>query len=202
MAPKGKKAEVKKPTARKVPIRELNDPRRWWRLTKVHRELLPHLGKYVANDLMKELKSGKLRCVQRIETDLKYAKERPPSFWKFLPWPAKPYFARLGTYDPDFYVWRPWEVWRKLADRPEESEPSRGRPERKRAKGGGSKSMYTDEQKEFGMATYREMLRDDPSWRSAAHEAVAMYVQEKAKLLGHWRTAYRNIIEPVNAELE
>jgi hypothetical protein len=81
------------------------------------------------------------------------------------------------------------------------------KPEHKRAKGGGAKSMYTDEQIEFGKTIYRKMLRDDPSWRSASQDAVAQRVQEMAKkagceLLGHLRTIYRNIVAPVNAETE
>ena len=181
--------------ARKVPTRELNDPRRWWRLFETYRRLLPHLGKFTADDLAKALKSGKPRCVQRIETDLKYAKDRPPSFWKSLKWPAKLFFARLGKYDPEYYVRRPWEVWPKL------QAPEASKLERKRAKGGGSKSMYTNEEKERGKAVYRS-VRDDPRWKSASQDAAALHVRAKAKLLGCPRTVYRNIIKPVNAELE
>jgi hypothetical protein len=142
---------------------------------------------------MEALKSRKLRCVQRTETGVE---DRPPSFWESLPWPAKIFFDRLGKYDPEFYVWRPWEVWPKL------QAPDASKPERKRAKGGGSKSMYTDEQKERGKEVYRKMLQDDPSLRSASQEAVALHVQAKAKLLGCLRTVHRNIVAPVNAETE
>ena len=67
--------------------------------------------------------------------------------------------------------------------------------------------MYTDEQIEFGKTIYRNMLRVDPSWRTASQDAVAKRVQEMAKkagceLLGCPRTVHRNIIKPVNAELE
>jgi hypothetical protein len=197
-----KKTEEAKPKARKVAVTKLHEPD-WWRLKKVYRELQKQFGKFAYRDLMKALKNGKLRCVQRIETDLKYAKERPPSFWKSLKWPGEIYFYRLSTYDPDFYVWQPWEVWPKLADK---SEESRGKPERKRAKGGGSKSKYTDKQKEFGREIYRA-VREDPKWRSASQEAVAKRVQELAEraghpLVGHPRTVHRNIIAPVNAETE
>jgi hypothetical protein len=189
----------KKTTTCKVAIRELKNDPPWRRLTKVYRQLLKPSGKFAYRDLMKALKSGELRCVQRIETDLKYAKERPPSFWKSLPWPGKLYFNRLGThYDPHYYVWRPWEVLPVPA--PQSAEASK--PERKRAKGGGSKSMYTDEEKERGKAVYLKMLRDDSRWKSATQEAVALHVKEKAKLLGNWKTVYRNIIEPVNAGLD
>jgi hypothetical protein len=197
MAAKKKTAKDKRSRpARRVAIRQLNDPRRWWRLTKVRTELLPHLGKHTTNDLMKELKGGRFRCVRRIETDAKYAHDVPTRFWRSLQWPAKLFFDRLGKYDPEFYVWRPWEVWPKL------QAPEASKTERKRAKGGGAKSMYTDEEKERGEAAYRKMLRDDPGWRSASQESVALHVQTKAKLLGCPRTVYRNIIKPVNAELE
>ena len=203
MAPKGKTAEVKKvkvekPAVRKVAIRDLNNPRRWWRLVKVRRDLLSHLGKFTDKGLMEALKSGKPRCVQRTETGVE---DRPPSFWKSLPWPAKIFFDRLGKYDPEFYVWRPWEVWPKL------QAPEASKSERKRAKGGGAKSMYTDEKIEFGKEVYRKMLRVDPGWRSASQDSVAKRVQEMAKkagceLLGCPRTVYRNIVAPVNAALE
>jgi hypothetical protein len=190
-------------SARRAAIRELSDPRRWWRLTKVRAELLPHLGKYTANDLMKELKSGRLRCVRRIETDAKYAEEVPVKFWRSLQWPGKVYFARIGAYNPEFYVWRPWEVWPKLqaANGTEAS-----KPERKRATGGGSKPKYTDKQKEFGREIYRA-VREDPEWRSASQEAVAKRVQELAERAGHplggsLKTVQRNIMAPVDAELE
>jgi hypothetical protein len=193
----------KKAKVRKVAIRELNN-RRWWRLAEVYKRLLRRTNKYAAKDLMDGLKSGepppedgKPRCVRRIETDLKYCEELPPSFWRSLQWPGKLYFDRVLKYDPEIYVWQPWEVW-KVLQAPEESE--RDKPERKRAKGGGSKPMYTDKQIELGQAVYRE-LREDPHWRSATQEAVAKRVQEKAKLPGNWKTVRRNIIEPVDAEL-
>jgi hypothetical protein len=202
-AKKAKSEKDKKSAARRVAIRELNEPD-WWRLAKVHRELKPHLGKHAAKDLMKELKSGRLRCVRRIETDPKYAEDVLTKFWQSLPWPGKLFFDRLGTYDPEFYGRQPWEVWPKLqaANGTETS-----KPERKRAKGGGAKSMYTDEQTEFGKAIYRKMLQDDPSWRSTSQDAVAKRVQEMAKkagceLLGCPRTVYRNIVAPVNAATE
>jgi hypothetical protein len=199
-----KKKGKKQTKVRKVTVRELNDPR-WWRLAKVYRELLAHLGKHTGNDLTKALKSGKPRCVQRIETDLKYCKERSPSFWKSLKFPAKLYFDRLGKYDPEFYVWQPWEVWPKL-QATDANGTEASKPERKRGKGGGSKSKYTDKQKEFGREIYRA-VREDPRWRSAPQEAVAKRVQELAERAGHplggnWKTVHRNIIEPVNAGLE
>jgi hypothetical protein len=200
-----KKVKAKEAEARKVAVSELHEPD-WWRLRKVYRELLKQSGKFAYRDLMKALKSGKLRCVQRIETDLKYAKERPPSFWKSLKWPGEIYFDRVGTYDPHFYILRPWEVLPKPAPQQAANDTEASKPERKRAKGGGSKSKYTDKQKEFGREIYRA-VRADPKWRSAPQEAVAKRVQELAEqaghpLVGNWKTVHRNIVEPVNAELE
>jgi hypothetical protein len=193
-----KKTEAAKPKARKVAVSELHEPD-WWRLRKVYRELLKRT-KFAYRDLTGGLesgkptpKSGKPRCVQRTETGVE---DRPPSFWKSLQWPGEIFFARVGTtYNPEYYVWRPWEVWPKLADEPEESKPSRDKPERKRAKGGGAKSKYTDEQKKFGRGLYHR-VRKNPKWRSASQEAVAKRVQELAEqaghpLGGHWKTVHR-----------
>jgi hypothetical protein len=193
---KGKRVKAK---ARKVAIYDLGDSN-WWRLAKVYRRLLPQLRKHTASDLTEKLKSGKLRSVRRFNSG--QCKPVRAKFWQSLPWPAKLYFDnRLGAYDPEFYVWRPWEVWPVLQVT-DANGTEASKPERKRAKGGGAKSMYTDEETERGKEAYRKMLLDDPSWRSASQEAVAMHVRAKAKLLGCPRTVHRNIIKPVNAELE
>jgi hypothetical protein len=182
----------KKTKACKVTIRELKKDPPWRRLAKAYKQLLPHSKKYAAKDLMEALKSGRLRCVRRIETDPKYAEEVSITFWRSLPWPGKLYFDRLDTYDPEFYVEQPWEV---LPVPQAAGGTKASKPERKRAKGGGAKSKYTDEQKEFGRGLYHR-VRKDPKWRSASQEAVAKRVQDLAEqaghpLGGHWKTAYR-----------
>jgi hypothetical protein len=170
-------------------------------MSKVYKGLLSQSRKFKGEYLVGALESGKRRCVQQLATG--QCKKVPRKFWRSLQWSEKLCFDRPDKYDPDFFVYRPQDFWPVLASQAaEESEP-----ERKRAKGGGAKSVYTHGQKEFGKAIYREILRDDPGWRMAGQEAVAEYVREKAgkagrKLVGHWKTIYRNIVAPVNAETE
>jgi hypothetical protein len=200
-------------------VRVLDEPG-WQLLPETYRLLLTRAGPSTAFELMAKLKSDKLPC-RRWPAGSSQCKEVPASFWQdrqfdatwiasgdldicgsdAVPGPRRPWNLQTDFDGREFYVWRPEDVWPAL------QATYASKPEHKRAKGGGAKSMYTDEQIEFGKAIYRKMLQDDPSWRSASQDSVAKRVQELARkagceLLGHLRTIQRNIIAPVNAETE
>jgi hypothetical protein len=130
MAMKAKKKTTKKDKpAHKTAIYDLDDSN-WWRLARVYRELLPQLGKLTRKALTEARESGKLRCVRLLNSG--QCKPTGAKFWRSLKPHEKPYFDRPDKYDPDVYVWRPWEVLpvsvphAAKESEPEESE--RGKP--------------------------------------------------------------------------
>jgi hypothetical protein len=220
-ANKTKSKKDKKPEVRKGAICTLDDLG-WRPLIETYKLLTPRYLLSTDSELLAALRDGRLRYMRRpANSGPSQGKEGPRAFWldrKFdatwidsdeldicgpdaVPGPRRPWNPLTDFDGREFYVWRPEDVWPAL------QATAASKPEHKRAKGGGAKSMYTDEQIEFGKKIYRKMLRDDPSWRSASQDAVAKRVQEMAKnagreLLGHLRTIYRNIVAPVNAETE
>jgi hypothetical protein len=108
VAKKTKAAKAKKDKACEVTVRDLGNSD-WWRLSRVYRELLPQLGKLTRKTLTDVRESGELRCVRLLNSG--QTKPAGAKFWRSLKVAhEKRYFDRPDKYDPDVYVWRPWEV--------------------------------------------------------------------------------------------
>jgi hypothetical protein len=118
---KGKKSEP-----RKVAVGELSDPRRWCPLPKTYEQLEQLLGPSTDFALVEALKNEELRCVHW-PAGTNRCEEKQGSFWQSRQLVF--YRGELKIYAPDpdaitdprdlldgweFYVEKPWEVWRAL----------------------------------------------------------------------------------------